>query len=103
MKTVTPSVAEPQRKHFGQGGTISGIDYTTAAGRVGLCHCGIERRESEVAKAQRIVGEELERLGWTGRDWETSSKGHPEKFRIARRLYRRRSRIRVGSWGKVES
>ncbi|HEY5915711.1 MAG TPA: hypothetical protein VJA21_34425 [Verrucomicrobiae bacterium] len=55
-------------------------------GRLGKNHCGELRRETADAKAQRIISEELSRLGWTAQDIAVHRKSHPEKLAIAARL-----------------
>ena len=56
--------------------------------RKGAEHFGPEIRESAVQKAQRLVKEELARLGWGERELKRRRKGDPEKVRIASRLRR---------------
>ena len=51
-------------------------------------HSGELRRESAVAKAERIVGEELARMGWTEADLAARRKHAPEKLALAARLRR---------------
>jgi hypothetical protein len=53
------------------------------------------RREAEALKAERIVSEELARLGWKDRDLTRSRKGAPEKVGLAIRL-RRETSVSVG-------
>ena len=57
-----------------------------ASERVGAQHFGAERQESGEAKAERLVREELAKLGWTEADLASRRKGHPGMVRIARRL-----------------
>jgi len=54
----------------------------------GPSHYGEELRESAEEKAQRIVAQELGRLGWKEPDLEGHRKGDRRKVRIARRLRR---------------
>jgi hypothetical protein len=49
-------------------------------------HSAAERQEAAEAKAERIVREELNRLGWDGAGLAGRRKGDMEKVRIARRL-----------------
>ena len=49
-------------------------------------HSGELRRETSQAKAERIVGEELRRLGWHEGDLTRRPKGDPEKMALAARL-----------------
>jgi putative transposase len=57
-------------------------------GRVGDNHDGDLRRESAAGKAERIVAEELARLGWTEADLERRRKSDAGKLAIAARLKR---------------
>jgi putative transposase len=67
---------------------------------------GEEVRESEEQRAQRILREELARLGWAQRDLETRKKGDKRKVKIARRLRRETTmnwdwistRLEAGVW-----
>jgi REP element-mobilizing transposase RayT len=54
--------------------------------RKGAEHYGAEIRESATDKAERLVKEELHRLGWRELDLEAYRKGAPEKLKIASRL-----------------
>jgi hypothetical protein len=47
---------------------------------------GEERRESDEAKAERLLGAELERRHWSVADLSQCPKGDSEKVAIARRL-----------------
>ena len=58
------------------------------APRMGAEHYGQERQETALAKAERIVGEELKRLRWSEGTLEQRRKGDVEKIRIAQRLRR---------------
>lgn len=53
---------------------------------LGEHHSGELKRESAEAKAGRIIGEELRRLGWTQADLALRLKGDPAKMALARRL-----------------
>jgi len=55
-------------------------------GKLGEHHSGELRRETEEARAERIVAEELGRLGWAESDLATRRKSDPAKLRIAARL-----------------
>ena len=62
-------------------------ELLAAAGeRVGPSHCGSERHESGVQKADRIVKGETERLGWHVNELRTRRKGDTDKIAVARRL-----------------
>ena len=49
-------------------------------------HTGPERTESAEAKAQRVLAEEIRRLGWDGEQLQHRRKGDPNKIALARRL-----------------
>jgi putative transposase len=49
-------------------------------------HAGPEIEQAVAAKAERILQEELKRLGWGALELGGHSKGHPQKVRIAARL-----------------
>ncbi|MEI7733776.1 MAG: hypothetical protein WCO56_29695 [Verrucomicrobiota bacterium] len=76
------------------------------AGQLGEHHAGELRRESAEAKAERIIDEELKRLGWTRVDLEHRTKSDPEKVAVAARLRRETTltikaiaaRLHLGSW-----
>lgn len=55
-------------------------------GRVGQHHFGELRLELAQAKAERIIGEELQRLNWKESDLELRRKRDPDKLAIAVRL-----------------
>jgi hypothetical protein len=54
--------------------------------QAGPCHVGEEVYQSAQAKAEGIVREELEALGWSALDLERHRKGDPAKLKIAERL-----------------
>jgi REP element-mobilizing transposase RayT len=56
--------------------------------QAGPRHTGEEISQSAEAKAERIVGEELNKLGWDGEDLQARSKGDGRKLSIAARLRR---------------
>ena len=76
------------------------------AGRLGEHHAGELRRESAQAKAERIIAEELQRLGWKEADLKQRNKSDPEKLAVAARLRRETTltikaiagRLHLGSW-----
>ena len=49
-------------------------------------HYGAERAETEEAKAERIIGEELKRRNWKAAELEARLKGDGEKLGLAGRL-----------------
>ena len=57
-----------------------------AEGQLGEHHYGELRRETAKAKAQRILTEELGRLGWQEADLASHRRSHPAKLQIAGRL-----------------
>jgi hypothetical protein len=54
--------------------------------RRGPEHYGLDRRESQVENAERVVREELQRRRWTETTLEARRKGDAEKLKIAVRL-----------------
>jgi putative transposase len=54
--------------------------------QLGALHFGAERAESQVARAERLVQQELKRLRWTEADLAGRRKGDPDKVRLAQRL-----------------
>ncbi len=79
--------------------------------RVGPNHYGSERQETSVQKAERIVREELGRLGWTEESLRGRAKGHPGKVVIGRRLRQETTmslkwiaeRLGMGTWTYVSN
>lgn len=57
-------------------------------GKLGEHHSGETRLETAQAKAERIVAEELTRLGWEGEQLSLRRKNDPQKLEIAARLRR---------------
>ncbi len=82
-----------------------------ASERVGPNHYGAERLESGQQKAERIVGEELKRLGWEEAELALRRKGDKGKVRAARRLRQETAmtlawiahRLQMGSWTYVSN
>jgi len=72
----------------------------------GRHHYGAERRESDIAKAERFVSQELAQRGWTKSDLIKRRKGDAEKVKIARVLRRDTTmtlswiakKLHMGSW-----
>jgi REP element-mobilizing transposase RayT len=98
---------EPLRR----GWCLGGADFRKEpldriAGKLGEHHAGELRRETAAAKAERIIGEELQRLGWTPGDLERRSRSAPGKLELAARLRRETTltireiaqRLHLGSW-----
>jgi hypothetical protein len=75
-------------------------------GKLGEHHAGQLRRESASAKAERIIEEELQRLGWRRVDLEKRNRSAPEKLELAGRLRRETTLtireiaqgLHLGSW-----
>ena len=67
---------------------------------------GAERQETGLQKAERMVKEEVERLGWDEDDLRARRKGHRAKVMLARRLRQETTmslkwiaqRLQMGSW-----
>ena len=57
-----------------------------AHGRAGENHPAEIRRQTAEAKARRVLGEELDKLGWTEAELARQAKGDVRKVHIARRL-----------------
>jgi len=82
-----------------------------ASERVGAQHYGADRQESGEAKAERLVREELVKLGWEESDLAKRRKGDPGKVRIARRLRAETTmtlawiarRLHMGVWTHVSN
>jgi REP element-mobilizing transposase RayT len=82
-----------------------------ASERVGAQHYGAERQESGEAKAERLVQEELAKLGWTEDDVVQRRKGDVGKVGIARRLRAETTmtlawiaqRLNMGVWTHVSN
>jgi hypothetical protein len=83
----------------------------SATEQVGDNHYGSDRSETGEAKAQRIVMEELIRLGWKEADLVQHRKGDPEKVEMAYRLRKETimslnwiaQRLHMGSWTYVSN
>ena len=73
---------------------------------MGEHHAGQLRWESTSAKAERIIEEELQRLGWRRVDLEKRNRSAPEKLELAGRLRRETTLtireiaqgLHLGSW-----
>ena len=87
-------------------------ELLAAAGeRVGASHYGADRRESGEARAQRLVREALQALGWTEKDLSQHRKGDKGKVKLARRLRGETTmtlrwiadRLQMGSWTYVSN
>jgi hypothetical protein len=58
------------------------------SGQLGEHHCGELRRETAEAKAERIVSEQLQQLGWKESELRQRGKSDPAKLALAARLRR---------------
>ena len=54
--------------------------------RLGAEHYGAERAETDVAKAERIIAQELKRRKWKAAEFQARPKGDAEKVAVAARL-----------------
>lgn len=84
---------EQALKALRRGWCLGGEDFKNQMleeldGQLGEHHSGELRRETAEAKAERIVLEELRRLGWRESDLTTRAKSDPAKLHIAGRLRR---------------
>ena len=69
-------------------------------------HSGELRRETAEAKAERIIAEELRRLGWSQADLDRRRKNDPAKLALAARLRQETilslkwvaARLQMGTW-----
>jgi len=76
------------------------------SGQVGPNHDGAQRKETVTQKAERLLREELDRMGWTEQQLLARPKGHPSKVALARRLREATTmslkwiarRLHMGSW-----
>jgi len=75
-------------------------------GKLGEHHAGDFKREAAEAKAERIIREELRRLGWKEHDLKERAKSDPAKLVLAARVRRETTmtmrwlavRLPLGSW-----
>src|ERR1035437_8512567 len=82
-----------------------------AVERVGPSHYGAQRQETGLQKAERMVKEELARLGWDEDQLRARRKGHRAKVMLARRLRQETTlslkwiaqRLQMGSWTYVSN
>ncbi len=74
-------------------------------------HYGAELREADLVHAERVLGEELSRRGWSEPDLGRRRKGDPEKVEIAAQLRARTTmtlkwiaqRLKMGAWTHVSN
>jgi putative transposase len=82
-----------------------------ASARAGRSHYGSDRFQSSQERAQQMVAQELQRLGWEQGEWARRRKGDPHKVGLARRLRGQTTmslawiaeRLRMGSWSYVSN
>lgn len=80
-------------------------------GRLGEHHSGELKRECADAKAERIINEELKRLGWDETELSRRAKSDPAKLAIAGRLRKETTltlpqvagRLSMGSWKSLNA
>ncbi len=83
----------------------------TATERVGRNNYGAERHETDLHKAERIVKQEMERLGWPENELRRRRKADKTKVALARQLrnettmslQRIADRLHMGSWTYVSN
>jgi REP element-mobilizing transposase RayT len=81
------------------------------AEKVGANHYGADRFETGQAKARRIIGQELRRLGWKEDQLQLRRKGDKHKVKLARRLRAETTmslawvaqHLQMGTWGYVSN
>jgi DNA-directed RNA polymerase specialized sigma24 family protein len=79
--------------------------------RLGQHHSGQLRHETAVAKAERIIAEELKRARWKTADLKQHAKSHPVKMSMAIRLRKETTlsireiaeRLAMGSWKSLNN
>jgi REP element-mobilizing transposase RayT len=82
-----------------------------AAKQIGRSHYGAERFESSQERANRMVAQELKRLGWDESKLASRRKGDKRKVALARRLRTETTmtlawvaeRLQMGSWSYVSN
>ena len=82
-----------------------------AAGHIRPTHYGAQRRETEEAKALRLIREETRRLGWDAAALRQAGKGDKRKVRLATRLRKETTMslkwiaqpLAMGSWTHVSN
>ena len=101
---------QPLRRGWFLGGAEFRQELLAAAvERTGASHYGSDRGEAQEARAMRIVGEELKRLGWAASELEQRRKGDLGKVKVACRLRNETTMslkwiaqvLRMGSWTYV--
>ena len=80
-------------------------------GKLGEHHSGELKRESAEAKAERIIREDIKRLGWSPGDLSQRPKSDPAKLALASRLRRETTlplkaiaaRLHMGTWKSLNA
>ncbi len=80
-------------------------------GKLGEHHSGQLRRKTAEAKAERIIGEELKRLGWKQTELGRRAKSDPAKLALAARVRRETTqtlpwialRLHLGTWKSLNA
>ena len=87
LEAVAPESLKALRRGWCLGGEAFRREkLEPMAEELGDHHAGELRRESGEAKAERLVGQELKRLGWTESDLAARRKNDPLKLALAARL-----------------
>jgi hypothetical protein len=103
---------EPIRRDWVLGSEAFRQELLAAAvERVGPSHYGAQRQETGLQKAERMVREEIERLGWDEDELGARRKGDRAKVLLARRLRQETTmslkwiaqRLHMGSWTYVSN
>ena len=119
LEALAPEVGLRLRRHgvtgderlvlYDRGDGMGAMPAAQMAELAGTSHYGEELRESAEEKAQRIVAEEMQRLGWKEDELRRHRKGHRLKVKIARRLRQETTmtlqwiadRLQMGTWTHV--
>jgi hypothetical protein len=108
--------AEPDYRSLRRGWCYGGAEFRqeligSALERVGPSHSSDRRHETQENKAERIVQEELKRIGWGRVDLASRAKGAHEKVALAARLRQETTmtlqwiatRLKMGTWTHVSN
>jgi len=111
-KEETSTVYDAMRRGWCLGSEEFRQDLLAAAAdRAGESHYGADRQETGEQKAQRLLREEFQRLGWQEKDLPLLAKGDKNKVVLARRLRQETimtlkwiaRRLHMGSWTYVSN
>jgi len=91
MEQQRLEAAAPEWKQIRRGWCLGDAEFRAEllaqmGARMGRHHGGAERRETEAARAGRLVAEELQSRGWSGQELARRRKGDRQKVKLARRL-----------------